>query len=358
MYDIAIIGAGPAGATLARLVAGQYRVLLIDKRQLNGNATDPWHQKCCGGLLAPDAQKIISQFGLGLPKQVLVDPQIFVVRAIDQSHNLERYYQRFYINLDRYRFDCWLLSLVPAPVDVRLGMRFIGFEPANGGYRVQLRKKGKTFTEQVKIIIGADGAASRVRRLIAGQKTFPRKYIAVQEWIEINGAVPYFSTFFDPEITDFYGWTIPKGDMILVGAALRPRNDVAGKFKQMKQGLIRQGLQLGKAVAREGAVINRPVSLSQIYTGTGRVALLGEAAGWISPSSAEGVSYAFKSARYLAEALIEDPVSFNQRYARKTRKMRLNIILKNLKSPLMYNKLLRRIILRSGVNSVNVIDPD
>ena len=105
MYDIAISGAGPAGATLARLIAGQYRVLLVDKRRLNGNAAHPWHQKCCGGLLAPDAQKILSQFGLGLPKRVLVDPQIFVVRAIDQAHKLERYYQRFYINLDRYRFD-------------------------------------------------------------------------------------------------------------------------------------------------------------------------------------------------------------------------------------------------------------
>jgi len=32
MYDIAIIGAGPAGATLARLAGKNYKVLLIDKR--------------------------------------------------------------------------------------------------------------------------------------------------------------------------------------------------------------------------------------------------------------------------------------------------------------------------------------
>ena len=34
MYDVAIIGAGPAGATLARLIGGRYKVLLIEKRQL------------------------------------------------------------------------------------------------------------------------------------------------------------------------------------------------------------------------------------------------------------------------------------------------------------------------------------
>ena len=31
MYDVAIIGAGPAGTTLARLIGDQYKVLLIEK---------------------------------------------------------------------------------------------------------------------------------------------------------------------------------------------------------------------------------------------------------------------------------------------------------------------------------------
>jgi len=355
MYDIAIIGAGPAGATLARLVADRYKVLLIDKRQLTGKAVDPWHQKCCGGLLAPDAQKILAQFGLGIPKHVLVDPQIFVVRAIDQAHSLERYYQRFYINLDRYRFDCWLLSMVPSTVDIRLGMRFIAFNPIDAGYRIELQKKGKIFKESTKVIVGADGAASKVRRMMAGQKHSPQKYIAIQEWIETRDVVPYFSTFFDQTITDFYGWTIPKGDVILVGAALSPQKDAVKKFNQLKQGLTRQGIQLGRTLARQGAVINRPLSINQINTGAGQIALLGEAAGWISPSSAEGFSYAFKSARCLAEALDDGLAGFNNRYARNTRNLRFNIVLKNLKSAFMYNNLLRKMILRSGINSVNVL---
>jgi len=356
MHDIAIIGAGPAGSTLARLVADRYKVLLIDKRQLKGTASAPWHQKCCGGLLAPDAQKILSQFGLGLPKNVLVNPQIFVVRAIDQAHSLERYYQRFYINLDRYRFDCWQLSMVPPSVDFRLGVRFISLNALSNGYKILLQKNGKIFKETAKTVIGADGAASKVRRIIAKGQPSPKKYIAVQEWVETNGAVPYFSTFFDKAITDFYGWTIPKEDMILVGAALPPKKDVVKRFNQLKQCLTQQGVQLGRTVARVGAVINRPLSINHIYTGAKGVGLLGEAAGWISPSSAEGFSYAFKSARHLADALRGGLVGFNNRYARNTRKLRLNIVLKNLKSPFMYNNLLRRMILRCGINSVKVID--
>ena len=64
--DIAVIGGGPAGATLARLAGRNRRVVLLDSRpkeavglrekageQENGL---PPRGKCCGGLLAPDAQ--------------------------------------------------------------------------------------------------------------------------------------------------------------------------------------------------------------------------------------------------------------------------------------------------------------
>lgn len=93
MYDVAIVGAGPAGSMLARLIGQRYRVLLVEKRQLDGPER-PSLGKCCGGLLAPDAQRMLSRLGLGLPKSVLQDPQLFVVRAIDVPRKLERYYQR------------------------------------------------------------------------------------------------------------------------------------------------------------------------------------------------------------------------------------------------------------------------
>jgi len=32
MYDIVIIGGGPAGATLARLIGNKYKVLLLERR--------------------------------------------------------------------------------------------------------------------------------------------------------------------------------------------------------------------------------------------------------------------------------------------------------------------------------------
>ncbi len=70
IYDIAVVGAGPAAATFARCILRgnpAAALLLIDGQ-------DEKHKKPCGGLLAPDSQKALAHFDLTLPKQVLVDP--------------------------------------------------------------------------------------------------------------------------------------------------------------------------------------------------------------------------------------------------------------------------------------------
>lgn len=112
LYDIAIIGTGPAGATLARLLHPKYKIIAIDKKNPHGDG----FQKPCGGLICTDAQKALASFDLTLPKDVLVDPQIFAVKTIDLKNKLIRHYQRFYINMDRHKFDLWLESLLPKTV--------------------------------------------------------------------------------------------------------------------------------------------------------------------------------------------------------------------------------------------------
>ena len=123
-YDVAIIGGGPAGATFARELAlrqPQLQILLVDEKPKTGS-------KVCGGLLAPDAQKVLAQFDLNLPKSILADPQIFDVKTMDICSGITRNYQRHYLNMDRGKFDSWLLSLVPQNVD-RVDGRCTGISP-------------------------------------------------------------------------------------------------------------------------------------------------------------------------------------------------------------------------------------
>ena len=353
IYDLAIIGAGPAGSTLARLVADRYRVLLIDRRALDGGGgAAARRRKCCGGLVAPDAQRELATLGVGLPGSVLAGPQLFAVRTIDVASRKERFYQRHYINVDREAMDHWLCSLVPAAVDRRFATCVRDIAWQSGHFRIDL---GRGAPARARFIVAADGAASLVRRRLIGAPPI-RGYVAIQEWRECKQSAPYYGAIFDPEVTDFYSWTIPKGEHLLIGAALRPGRSAGARFAILKRRLRELGFTWGRLLRREGTQLLRPRHPGQLCLGGGRVALIGEAAGWVSPSSAEGYSYAFASARGLAGALRPDLAGAVGRYRRATRGLAANILGKSLKAQLMYSPWARRLVLASGLSSVKLAE--
>ncbi len=224
MYDIVIVGAGPAGATLARLLGKKFKILIIDKRQLFDMNSKSKFEKCCGGLVAPDAQEMLAKFGLGIPQEILVGPQLFTVRTIDIQNNLEQYYQRHYINVDREKFDKWLVSLIPPEVIVKCEAILKRFEIVNDHIKVHYCEQGEERIIQTKILVGADGAFSTIRRNISLDSPKPKTYIAIQEYYKMDNNLPYFSSIFDDDITDFYSWTIPKDDLLVLGTAVMPKN--------------------------------------------------------------------------------------------------------------------------------------
>lgn len=352
MYDVVIIGAGPSGVFLARFLDPRYRVLLIDKRNLD-SPDSPRFQKCCGGLLAPDAQNILARLGMGLPGDVLTSPQLFSVRTIDMDHDLERYYQRFYINIDREKFDRWLAAALPEHVDQRYDSLYLSHRKDGDGITVTFRQNGEIREARTKILVGADGAGSRVRRQADPSFRGP-SYLALQYWFKTEKETPFYTSLFHRSVTDFYSWIIQKEDHLLVGSALPPGKERKRRFEDLVATLKRRGLITGDPVRKEGAFINRPKKVSEIRTHLDNVAFTGEAAGFISPSSAEGISYAMKSGLLLAESINSDFLSFQKTYHHMTRGLRRTIWLKNRKLPFMYNGILRRLIMASGLFSMKI----
>lgn len=358
MYDVIIVGAGPAGATLARLLDTKLKVLLIDKRDLEKTREVGDLEKCCGGLLAPDAQKMLAKLGLGVPKEVLTGPQIFTVKTIDFDWFSERFYQRHYINVDRDEFDRWMVSMIPTNVKVMNSCTMKGFEVTKEGIEINFRKDGHDQVAKGKILVGADGALSQVRRQGFKEIELPNQYISIQEWFETDRIMPYFTSLFDSKISDFYSWTIQKGRYILFGSAI-PRNQDANQLHELQKAKLEElGFDFSKRVKRTGTIIFRPKKLKHICIGNEKIALIGEAAGMISPSSAEGISYALSSGMMLAESINKDKEQFFKSYKRKSKKIQVNILWKNIKSVAMYSPWIRFFVMKTGVFSMEVVDKE
>ncbi len=345
-YDIAVIGGGPAGATFARELARlrpDIKTVLIDAKPKTGS-------KVCGGLLAPDAQKVLAQFDLSLPKSILADPQIFDVKTLDLNSGISRNYQRHYLNMDRGAFDEWLLSLIPPTVDIIKG-RCVSL---SAGYKITVEDSGSRFDLFADNVVGADGGSSIVRRTFF--KAPAKQYIAIQEHFADSGAdIPNYSCIFDPETSDSCSWTIRKNGYFIFGGAFEKKGCREAYERQKSRLEASLGNKFGEVVKLEACLLTSPRGTRDFILGKDGVFLIGEAAGFVSSSSFEGISSAFLSGKYLADSFASNtaPSQILRSYKNKTRKLRSKLFFKIPKMRILCSPFLRKIIMKSGICSIN-----
>lgn len=348
MYDIAIIGAGPAGAILARELARnneKLNILLVDGSD--------GHEKVCGGLLSPDAQGVLESLGLELPDWVRLDPQTDRVETIDLSAGVTTTYPRNYINTNRRDFDAWLLSQVPRNVCI-VSARCISVERGRDHFTVTLREGDITEQVLAGIVVGADGAASVVRRCLYPDSK-PYKYVSIQEWYELpDDALPIFTCVYDKKTSDSCSWTIRKGNDFIFGGAFVEKG-CREAFDEQKRRLEGHfGVSFGEVKKREACLVVSPRKTEDFLTGNMGAYLVGEAAGFISSSSFEGISSALTSGKILAECILNSMVyeEITESYKKKTLALRLKLAFKIPKMWILTNPFLRKIIMKSGITAV------
>lgn len=190
-----------------------------------------------------------------------------------------------------------------------------------------------------------------VRRFLYPKKKI-RSYTAIQQWFPESNAKPFYSCIFDPETSDCCSWTISKDSFLIYGGAF-PAKGCRDAFERQKKRLEDYGICFGEPIKTEACVVLRPKSPLDICAGKNSAFLVGEAAGLISPSSLEGISFAVNSAKYLAEALNGEQ-NANKRYSKKLFGYRAKILIKLMKCPFMYAPILRRIVMKSGLKSIKI----
>ena len=314
-YDVIVVGGGPAGATAAeRLAVEGKQVLLLDREG---------RIKPCGGAIPSVA---MTPFNIA-PAQLKARIRgAEMIGPSGRSVNMEIGDIGYVGMVDRELFDPWLRERAAASgASYKIGT-FQGLEKRGDGL-VGVRiadKGGESSTLTTKLVIGADGANSAVRRSVFGPNVRPPYVFAYHEIVEAPapGTCPDYdpdrcAVVYDGSISpDFYGWVFPHGKQISIGTGTAVKGfDLKAATRELRQ---RHGLADAKTVREEGAPL--PLKPMRKWDDGQNVLLCGDAAGVVAPSSGEGIYYAMHTGELAADAAIKTLRTGNARALSEARK--------------------------------------
>ena len=166
-------------------------------------------------------------------------------------------------------------------------------------------KIGTPTTLEVDMVIGGDGANSRVAKEIdAGEADYA---IAFQERIRIpDDKMEYYKDLAEMYVgddvsPDFYGWVFPKYDHVAVGTGTVVNKTAIKQYQQATRDRAKVKTEGGTIIRVEAHPIPEHPRPKRCQ---GRVALVGDAAGYVTKCSGEGIYFAAKSGRMCAEAIV------------------------------------------------------
>ena len=305
---VAVVGGGPAGSSAAEtLVKAGIETFLFERKLDNA--------KPCGGAIP---LCMVDEFDL--PPEI-IDRRVRKMKMISPSNVEVNIGQT--LNNDEYIGMCRreILDGFLRDRAEKLGTKIINGTvhrleiPGNDSDPYVLHYadhskeglQGEAKTLKVDMVIGADGANSRVARAIdAGDYNYA---IAFQERIRLPGdKMAYYEELAEMYVgddvsPDFYAWVFPKYDHVAVGTGtMRPNQ---ARIKELQRGIRERAakrLEGGEIIKVEAHPIPEHPRPRRVV---GRVALVGDAAGTVTKSSGEGIYFAAKSARMCAETIVE-----------------------------------------------------
>ena len=300
----------------------------------------PGTERCCGGLLTPDARTALASLGLALPDDVRLPPEPRSVHVHDLDSGREQTYRRDYLNIDRTRFDAWLLALAKERVEVKHSTSFVG--PVADG--VVLRTGDRTQAVRTRLVIGADGANSTVRRKCFPERPGPPLLLALQAQMARERPLEAHVVLFARALTSFYAWAVPKAETVLVGCAFAQRQQAREHFEEVLAWYSRTLGLIERPGERSARLLSQPRARSEVFAGKGNVMLAGEAAGLISPSSGEGISFALSSGAGAGRAVAS--ASPGKAYAEQFKPLARRVLAKTVKARIIYSPAARSWALR------------
>ncbi|MBD0743809.1 geranylgeranyl reductase family protein [Streptomyces sp. CBMA152] len=295
VWDVVVVGAGPAGASAAyaAAVAGR-RVLLLEKAEL------PRYKTCGGGIIGPSRDALPPGFELPLKERV---------HAVTFSLNgrltrTRRSKQMLFGLINRPEFDAGLVEAAQkAGAELRTQVTVQRVE--QHGSAVPDRRTVAVVlaggeTVLARAVVGADGSASRIGAHVGVKLD--------QVDLGLEAEIPVPATVAEDwagrvlidwgPIPGSYGWVFPKGDTLTVGV-ISARGEGAGTKRYLEDFIARLGLAGFEPAVSSGHLTRCRSDDSPLSRG--RVLVCGDAAGLLEPWTREGISFALRSGRLAGE---------------------------------------------------------
>ncbi len=299
MFDVAVIGGGPAGATCAALCAkGGLRTLLIERSQFP-------REKVCGDCVNPLAFNVFQQ--LGVQDRILAceHSRLRAVRFVASNGSSVRVKlperAPFEIGLARSLLDAVLLQRAREfGAHVCEESTLIGLERIEGGWKML----SATGAFEAKQLVAADGRNSTVARLLG---MMPPKSsdnrIGMQTHIPIHGGFEsdvclYFSAH-------GYAGTAPVGNSSVNVCLVGNASDIPQLKDWASRLLPIPPAQPWRSIA--------PLHRAPITPVAKRLWFVGDTAKVVEPFTGEGITYALQSGSLCAEAVLaDDPMRYDR----------------------------------------------
>lgn len=282
-WDVAVIGAGPAGATAARVAAlmGKH-VLLVERSVI------PRYKTCGGGLTGTSIEALPDDLQFSVRSAVSSFTFSYNGR-LQRTRRASRPLVRLVV---RDEFDASLVdAAIAAGVTVRTGTTVTGISQDANLVYLKTKDHGQILA---RAVIGADGSAGRSASHVGV------KCGQVDVGLEVELPLPDNQSDVWTErilidwggLSGAYGWVFPKRDSLSIGViAQRGEGDRTRAY--LRNLLSRLNLDHLEPRVSSGHLTRCRLPNSPLYRG--RVLVAGDAAGLLEPWTREGISFALRS---------------------------------------------------------------
>ncbi|CAI6033041.1 NAD(P)/FAD-dependent oxidoreductase [Cohnella sp. JJ-181] len=304
VVDVAIIGAGIAGSSLAKALASRgRRVLLIDRRSF------PRH-KVCGEFLSPESARMLSELGVEPAIRALgpADIRAAVIQAYGGA-SLRVPLPAAAWGISRYALDEALhREALLAGVELATGTSVTTMRRDADGFLLDMTQGGNARTVRARVVVGAWGVNGRIPGW-TGER--PVKRLAASPFMGVKAHYVGIQAADEVELYFFEGGYLglsPAGDGVVNAAALLDRSaireapaDVHGWFGIARARCPALDRRLAGAVPLAGTqAAVAPVRLYAKPVPWDGIPLIGDACATIPPLCGDGMAMALRAAQLCA----------------------------------------------------------